>query len=276
MGRSRIGILAVVRPDAGHVDGECFEKSLREIDLKVVLPAVLAQVHGALAVVGPNRDEQEARCGKVASMRRLVDQPGTHGYGRIRNPGRASGRIAADPPVGQGAERHDQIQHERKAERLVVVEVASDADVAVEMAVLHCTRDRVAQLAVGGELIVAHQDAVARPTSRSKLKSEGVLPVMSREPRLKVRSWIAHFRKTTTRLWNWTRYMMWMSDQMSHAGSPARWTPNTFATAEALPITAMVPLSKYLNGGRGFFPRSRRAITLPAYVPCCIATWATP
>src|SRR2546430_15098787 len=99
MGRSRIGVLAVVCPDAGDVDGECFEKSLREIQLEIVLPAVLAQVHGALAVVGPNRDEQEARCGKPASVLRLVDEPGTHGYGRIRNPGRASGRIAADPAV---------------------------------------------------------------------------------------------------------------------------------------------------------------------------------
>src|SRR4051812_11291047 len=78
--------------------------------------------------------------------------------------------------------------------------------------------------------------AVARPTSRSKLKSEGVLPVMSREPRLLVRYWNAHFRKTTTRLWNWTRYMTWTNTQMSHAGSPARWTPNTFATAAALPM----------------------------------------
>src|SRR5712671_7867511 len=78
----------------------------------------------------------------------------------------------------------------------------------------------------------ARATAVARATSRSKLKSEDARPVISLEPRLKVRSWMAHFRKTTTRLWYWTRYMMWISDQMSHAGSPARWTPNTFATAE--------------------------------------------
>src|SRR5437870_2672414 len=153
MGRSRIGVLAVVRPDAGNVDGESFEKNLREIHLEIVLPAVLAQVRAALAVVGPNRDEQEARCGKVASVRRLVDEPGTHGYGRIRNPGSASGRIAADPAVGGGAERQAPRQHESMTARLVVIEVASDADVAVEMAVLHCTRDRVGQLAVAGELI---------------------------------------------------------------------------------------------------------------------------
>jgi len=59
MGRSRIGVLAVVRPDAGNVDGEFFEESLREIHLEIVLPAVLAQVQSALPVVGPNRDAQE-------------------------------------------------------------------------------------------------------------------------------------------------------------------------------------------------------------------------
>src|SRR2546428_10580704 len=149
MGRSRIGVLAVVRPDAGNVDGESFEESLREIHLEIVLPAVLAQVQGALPVVAPNRDGQEARCGKVASVLRLVDEPGAHGYGRIRNPGSSYGRIAADPSVGEGAARNDQVQHERMAERLVVIEVASDADAAVEMAVLHCTRDRVGQLDVG-------------------------------------------------------------------------------------------------------------------------------
>src|SRR5712692_1477812 len=55
-----------------------------------------------------------------------------------------------------------------------------------------------------------------------EVEIRGRRPVISLEPRLKVRSWIAHFTKTTTRLWNWTRYMMWMSDQTSHAGSPAR------------------------------------------------------
>src|SRR5437870_4903718 len=154
MGRSRIGVLAVVRPDAGNVDGECFEKSLREIHLQIVLPAVLAQVQGTLPVVASDRDGQETSCGKVASVRRLIDEPDTDGYRWIPNPGSASGGIAADPPVGEGAERQDQVQHERMAERLVVVEVASDADVAVEMAVLHRARDGVGQLAVGGELIV--------------------------------------------------------------------------------------------------------------------------
>src|SRR5437667_10822219 len=111
----RIGVLSLVRPDAGNVDCEFFEKSLREIHLEIVLPAVLDQVQGALPVVAPDRDGQEARCGKVASVLRLVDEPGTHGYRWIPNPGGTSGRIAADPPVGEGAERHDQIQHERKA-----------------------------------------------------------------------------------------------------------------------------------------------------------------
>src|SRR2546428_9744967 len=117
MGRSRIGVLAVVRPDAGNVDGESFEKSLREIHLEIVLPPVLAQVQGALPVVSPDRDGQEARCGKVASVLRLVDEPGTHGYVRIPNPGSTSGRIAADPSVVDGAERRDQVQHERLAAR---------------------------------------------------------------------------------------------------------------------------------------------------------------
>src|SRR5258708_22945493 len=63
---------------------------------------------------------------------------------------------------------------------------------------------------------------VSRAISRSKLKSEAASPVMSREPRLKVRSWIAHLMNTTMRLWNWTMYIRWISAQMSQAGSPAR------------------------------------------------------
>src|SRR2546427_3819692 len=43
MGRSRIGVLAVVRPDAGNIDRVSLQKSLREIHLEIVLPAVLAQ-----------------------------------------------------------------------------------------------------------------------------------------------------------------------------------------------------------------------------------------
>src|SRR5262249_5522534 len=60
-------------------------------------------------------------------------------------------------------------------------------------------------------------------TASSKLKSVGALPVIRRAPRLNVRSWIAHWMKTSTRLWNSTRYMTWINAQTAQAGRPDRW-----------------------------------------------------
>src|SRR5262249_50392582 len=68
-------------------------------------------------------------------------------------------------------------------------------------------------------------------TAPSKLKSVGAFPVIRRAPRLNVRSWIAHWMKTSTRLWNWTRYITWMNAQTAQAGRPDRWIPKTFAMA---------------------------------------------
>src|SRR5258708_37784339 len=51
--------------------------------------------------------------------------------------------------------------------------------------------------------------------------------------------------------------------------------PKTLATAAARPMTAMSPLSKYLNGGR-VRPARRALMSLAAYFPPWMATWATP
>src|SRR5258707_333931 len=42
-----------------------------------------------------------------------------------------------------------------------------------------------------------------------------------------------------------------MNAQTSQAGRPDTWSPNMLATADPRPITAIVPLSKYANGGSG-------------------------
>ena len=50
----------------------------------------------------------------------------------------------------------------------------------------------------------------------------------------------------------------------------------TLQTAWNREIVAMLPLSKYLKGSAGGSPRSRRTIWPAAYLPPCMATWATP
>ena len=55
-----------------------------------------------------------------------------------------------------------------------------------------------------------------------------------------------------------------MNAQTSQAGSPERWKPKALATADARPMTASSPLSKYLNGGSGFLPSSFLTIALAA------------
>jgi hypothetical protein len=68
---------------------------------------------------------------------------------------------------------------------------------------------------------------------------------MSRDPRLKVTSWIAHFMKTVMRLWNSTMYARWMKAYTIHPGRPERCTPKTSAAASR-PVTAMFPFSFFL------------------------------
>src|SRR5882724_8893797 len=90
----------------------------------------------------------------------------------------------------------------------------------------------------------------------SLLKSKSVAagPVISRAPRLNVRSWMAHWTKTRMRLRNSTMYIRWTNAQTSQAGNPETWTPKMFATACQRPMTAISPLSKYLKGGSSFAP----------------------
>ena len=52
--------------------------------------------------------------------------------------------------------------------------------------------------------------------------------------------------------------------------------PNASATATRCPMVAIEPLSKYWNGGICSSPASRALITLPTYLPSCMAGWATP
>ena len=59
-------------------------------------------------------------------------------------------------------------------------------------------------------------------TSLLKLKSVGAVPVISRAPRVKVKSWIAHWMKTKSRFWKVTRFITWMQAHTIQARSPER------------------------------------------------------
>ena len=53
--------------------------------------------------------------------------------------------------------------------------------------------------------------------------------------------------------------------QTSHASNPDMWSRNTLATAEARPMTASSPLSKYVNGGSDSAPSIFLTIAFAAY-----------
>src|SRR5260370_40640711 len=57
---------------------------------------------------------------------------------------------------------------------------------------------------------------------------------------------------------------------------PVNVRPLDAATARRWPMVAIEPLSKYLNGPGGLRPAIRALITLPTYLPSCMAGWATP
>ncbi len=90
------------------------------------------------------------------------------------------------------------------------------------------------------ELLGFEHDEIAQTQSRlgsAGLTSVAAVPVMSRAPRLKVRSWIVYWIKTRIWLWTWTMCIRRMNAHTSHAASPAIWTPKVSATADHKPAS---------------------------------------
>src|ERR1700722_14687402 len=67
-----------------------------------------------------------------------------------------------------------------------------------------------------------------------------------------------------------------MKAQMNQGIIPASLIRPDSRMAKFLPITAMLPLSKYRKGRGGLPPPSSLAIHLPTYRPCWIWTYAPP
>src|ERR1700731_2956741 len=71
---------------------------------------------------------------------------------------------------------------------------------------------------------------------------------ISREPLCPVKYVQIHCKNTLTRSLDCPRYWRWTAAHASHATNPLRWTLRLCSTANPLPTTAMLPLSKELNG----------------------------
>src|SRR5262245_2347795 len=96
-------IVPGVNPISRHIDREFVQKALRKIYLKIVLPAVVAEIERTVSVICANRYRNEVHGRKIALSYRIIDKPHAGGNGWISNTGCIAQILAVDLPIGEGA-----------------------------------------------------------------------------------------------------------------------------------------------------------------------------
>lgn len=137
--RAGFVIVPGMKPSTRRIDHDFLQEDFRIVNLKIVLPAIAAEVKRAVFVIGADRNRDEVHKRKVAVVFRIIDKPHTGCKDWISSAGCTSQIVAVDVCIIEAAEGDNSLYGDGVTEKLE----AGDPNITVEVAVRHVASDRI-------------------------------------------------------------------------------------------------------------------------------------